>query len=80
MAVEEIATALIQAGVDVHHRDHDGLIPSLYAKCCGALGEWCRALECNGFCVEDVLREEGTEWLLHDSWQRMWAGKYGALR
>ncbi|CAN9465209.1 unnamed protein product [Alternaria alternata] len=27
MAIEEIANALIRAGIDVHHRDHDGLTP-----------------------------------------------------
>jgi len=78
-AAEEIATALIGAGVDVHHRDHDGLTPSMYAKRCGAWDGWCRALTKNGLRVEDVVREEDADWLLDEGWRDVMIKKHGEL-
>jgi hypothetical protein len=78
-AVEEIANILIQAGVKIHHRDYDGLTPSMYARRCACWKGWCRALERNGFVVEEVLREEGSEWLAEEGWREVWEGKFGAL-
>ncbi|KAI4696007.1 uncharacterized protein J4E88_000178 [Alternaria novae-zelandiae] len=78
-AAEEIATALIRAGVDVHHRDHDGLTPSMYAKRCGAWDRWCRALTKNGLRVEDVVREEDANWLLDEGWRDVMIEKHGEL-
>jgi hypothetical protein len=79
IAVEEIANALIRAGVDVHHRDHDGLTPSMYAKRCGAWDGWCSALARNGLLIENVVREEEAEWLLDDGWREIWRDKYGEI-
>ncbi|KAI4933096.1 hypothetical protein J4E85_003499 [Alternaria conjuncta] len=78
-AAEEIATALIGAGVDVHHRDHDGLTSSMYAKRCGAWGGWCSALARNGLRVEDVVREEDADWLLDEGWRDVMIEKHGEL-
>ena len=78
-AAEEIATALIRAGVDVHHRDHDGLTPSMYAKRCGAWDRWCSALARNGLRVEDVVREEDANWLLDEGWRDVMIEKHGEL-
>jgi hypothetical protein len=79
VAVEEIANALIRAGVDVHHRDHDGLTPSMYARRCGAWDGWCSALATNGLRIEDVTREEDSEWLLTESWREVLREKYGEM-
>lgn len=76
MAIEEIANALIRAGIDVHHRDHDGLTPSMYAKHCGAWDGWCSALARNGLRIEDVVREEKAEWLLEEGWREHWVERY----
>ncbi|CAN9377660.1 unnamed protein product [Alternaria alternata] len=76
MAIEEIANALIRAGIDVHHRDHDGLTPSMYAKRCGAWDGWCSALARNGLRIEDVVREEKAEWLLEEGWREYWVERY----
>ncbi|CAN9272592.1 unnamed protein product [Alternaria alternata] len=76
MAIEEIANALIRAGIDVHHRDHDGLTPSMYAKRCGAWDGWCSALARNGLRIEDVVREEKAEWLLEEGWREHWVERY----
>ncbi|KAF1842839.1 uncharacterized protein K460DRAFT_134979 [Cucurbitaria berberidis CBS 394.84] len=75
-AVEEIANALIGAGVDIHHRDNDGLTPSMYARKHGRWSEWLIALERNGKFIEDVVREEKSEWLLEENWQETWKQKY----
>ncbi|KAI4652122.1 hypothetical protein J4E93_002319 [Alternaria ventricosa] len=79
VAVEEIANALIRAGVDVHHRDHDGLTPSMYARRCGAWDGWCSALATNGLRIEDVVREEDAEWLLDEGWRILMMEKHGEL-
>jgi hypothetical protein len=78
-AVEEISNALIKAGVDVHHRDHDGLTPSMYARQTECWEGWCRALLRNGMCINSILTEEGTEWLAEEQWRETWKGKYGKL-
>ena len=79
IAVEEIANALIRAGVDVHHRDHDGLTQSMYARRCGAWDGWCSALATNGLRIEDVVREEDAEWLLDEGWRNVMKEKHGEL-
>ncbi|KAL7772503.1 hypothetical protein CFE70_002462 [Pyrenophora teres f. teres 0-1] len=78
-AIAEISNALIKAGVDIHHRDHDGLTPSMYSKRCGAWEGWCKALERNGHRVEGVLRNEDSEWLLDERWRDIWVEKYGEM-
>ncbi|KAI1520077.1 hypothetical protein Ptr86124_000445 [Pyrenophora tritici-repentis] len=78
-AITEISNALIKAGVDIHHRDHDGLTPSMYSKRCGAWEGWCKALERNGQRIKDVLRDEDAEWLLDERWREIWVEKYGEM-
>ncbi|CAE7014055.1 hypothetical protein PTTW11_02595 [Pyrenophora teres f. teres] len=78
-AIAEISNALIKAGVDIHHRDHDGLTSSMYSKRCGAWEGWCKALERNGHRVEGVLRNEDSEWLLDERWRDIWVEKYGEM-
>lgn len=69
-AIVETANALIKVGIDVHHRDHDGLTPSMYAKAYGQWEPWCTALERNSMTVEEVMKEDDTEWLLRDGWRK----------
>jgi hypothetical protein len=77
--VDEIANALIKAGVDVHHRDHDGLTPTMYARRAKCWEGWCSALLRNGTCIADILREEEAEWLAEEGWQEIWEEKFGKL-
>lgn len=69
-AIIETADALIKVGIDLHHRDHDGLTPSMYAKCYAQWDPWCIALERNGLTVEEVMKEDDSEWLLRDGWRK----------
>lgn len=75
-ATEESCNALIGAGVNIHHPDNDGLTPSMYAKRHGCWNEWVIALERNNKHIEDVLREEKSEWLLDNDWRETWKQKY----
>ena len=59
-------TTLIKAGVDLHHRNHDGQTPSYYADRNGLWEDWCRALKSSGLDIEDVVRMDGEEWLLSE--------------
>ncbi|KAI4937429.1 uncharacterized protein J4E92_002160 [Alternaria infectoria] len=79
VAFEEIPNALIRMGVDVHHRDHDGLTPSMYARRRGGWDGWCRALARNGLRIEDVVKEDDTEWLLDEDWRSVMKEKHGEL-
>jgi len=66
--LEEKLSSLIEAGVDLHHRDERGDTPSYYARhfyMCWAV--WCRALERNKRKIDDVVREDGELWLLEES-------------
>ncbi|KAF2474987.1 uncharacterized protein BDR25DRAFT_255524, partial [Lindgomyces ingoldianus] len=66
--LEEMLSLLIEAGVDLHHRDKWGDTPSYSArydhKCWAA---WCRALERNGRKIDEVVQEDEELWLLEES-------------
>lgn len=78
-AVQEVITALIKAGVDIHHRDIDGLTPSMYARRHGHWTEWCLALERNGKCITRVVTDDNTEWLLEENWRTAWKERHGSM-
>ncbi|KAH8716744.1 hypothetical protein GQ44DRAFT_829784 [Phaeosphaeriaceae sp. PMI808] len=75
-AVEEIVNLFIRAGVDIHHRDNGGLTPSMYARRHGHWHQWCRALERSDKCIETILLDEKTEWLVGENWREVWREKY----
>jgi hypothetical protein len=61
--LEEKLSLLIELGVDLHQRDHNGFTPSMVSRFpteCFAV--WCRALERNGLKIEDVVLEERELW------------------
>ncbi|KAF2785996.1 hypothetical protein K505DRAFT_205690, partial [Melanomma pulvis-pyrius CBS 109.77] len=76
--LEEKLSLLIEAGVDIHHRDKRGETPShdarKYYKCWTV---WCRALDRNGRKIDEVVREDGELWLLEESSEEGESNKEG---
>ncbi|KAH7139278.1 hypothetical protein B0J11DRAFT_516476 [Dendryphion nanum] len=69
--MEEKISMLIEAGVNVHHRDKYGWTPSYYVRVLTVPRVWeiwCRALERNGLKIEDVVREDGELYLLEGNY------------
>ena len=58
---------LIEAGVDIHHRDECGETPSYDARHhYGCWSEWCRVLERHGMDIIEVLKAEDNMSLLEE--------------
>lgn len=58
---------LVEAGVDLHHRNMKGLTPSYLARFrCDCWDEWCAALRRNGVDVNEVAEAESDLWCLTD--------------
>ena len=71
--IVEVLSALVEAFPDsINAEDFDRLTPSMTARLHGVWREWCEALQRNGKRIEDVVREEGSAWLLEDDWKETW--------
>ena len=68
-AREDLLYGLVKAGADVHAFDSRHGTISIRARCHGFWLLWCQALQDSGKVVEEVLREEGNDWLLEDDWE-----------
>ena len=58
--LEQKLTFLIEAGADIHHRNHRRLTPSWYAHEYECWDEWCAALARNGLDIEEVMKNESS--------------------
>lgn len=66
---ENLLHAYIQAGANIHALDFDRRTPSTNARLSHGWTQWCRVIHEKGKIIEEVLRDEGNEWLLEDGWE-----------
>ena len=73
--VQEVVSALLEVGVDLHQRDMYNRTPSMNARRGDRWKEWIAALRQNDISIDDVVSSEGNDWLLDDNWRDMWDGQ-----
>lgn len=77
-ALVDLLYAFVRAGEDVNELDSQRWSPSMFARYYDYWPFWCEALQDSGKDIKEVLRAEGTEWLLQDDWRKILQQRYGS--
>lgn len=77
-ALMDLLYAFVQAGEHVNELDDQQWSPSMLARYYDYWSCWCEAVQDSGKDIEEVLRAEGTEWLLQDDWGEVLEQRYGS--
>ncbi|OAL46496.1 hypothetical protein IQ07DRAFT_590637 [Pyrenochaeta sp. DS3sAY3a] len=78
-ALEDLLYVLVQIGVSIDGLTSRKWTISMTARYYDIWPIWCQALQDSGRNIDEVLRKEGTQWLLDDNWENVFAERYKAF-